>query len=718
MVMRRHLPVFPTLTVLIAVSALNLARGQDQNVRPVADAGSSRYAGTDPVHLDGTGSYDPDGSDPLIYAWQQIDGPPVIVLNANTPTPTIAGSMTRTSSRDPTLNPAGFAQTNAIQECTFELTVSDGELTSEPDTVKVVIVPAFGQNSLALGNAQFDPDKPTIIYFGGGDCTYGQVQYSASPLTDPNWLDRANLLTFPKGYGPDTGSPGTYYRCGDMILTYLSAVAPDYRQPIQTCGWSTGGQPAIDVRRYLNLTYKDRRYAINRVTFFDTTPYCRDYSDSVHAYLGSSVDGEQCWVDNYVSSSGYGPATYPFFYDNVLNFWFETGTGVATTSTEWWQKHRHAQEWYNNSLSKSNMNSFSSGIVAGAYWSVIGPGKNLQLAWTPNAQTYKFQWYEWNPSGYLDCYPGHLARLPEPVVLVGPPDGAFVDPNGARFSCEESENAAGYQLLFGSDPDRIMDYLVISDTPTPPAAIVREFPSERTWWTIKAYDEFGSTIHADPRCINAEVVSPPMTLPQVLYIHKYDIEAAHSVQSLLVDYGCRVTLIGLTDVPTALMDSYDLIIVADDTQYMSTWDDPQTVAAIETSGKPVLGLGEGGYDFFGVLGLSIGRPHGMHGEDNSLYAIDPNSPLFGTPYPIDIPEDRIVRLYTESNSVTVSLTPVPENVLALGGAVGQPGYLTVALEHDRYVLWGFTESPAKMTEDGERLFINAVVGTANRIWRR
>jgi hypothetical protein len=32
-----------------------------------------------------------------------------------------------------------------------------------------------------------------------------------------------------------------------MIIVYLSSVAPDYRQPIQTSGWSTGGQPAIDV---------------------------------------------------------------------------------------------------------------------------------------------------------------------------------------------------------------------------------------------------------------------------------------------------------------------------------------------------------------------------------------------------------------------------------------------------------------------------------------
>lgn len=34
------------------------------------------------------------------------------------------------------------------------------------------------------------------------------------------------------------------------------------------------------------------------------------------------------------------------------------------------------------------MNQFNNGVIAGAYWSVIGPGKNLQLASTPDVETY------------------------------------------------------------------------------------------------------------------------------------------------------------------------------------------------------------------------------------------------------------------------------------------------------------------------------------------
>jgi len=98
-------------------------------------------------------------------------------------------------------------------------------------------------------------------------------------------------------------------------------------------------------------------------------------------------------------------------------------------------------------------------------------------------------------------YPG---RLPEPVTLVGPEDGAIVDANGAVFSCEESENAVGYQLLFGPDPYSLV-YL-FSDTPSPPTEIITTFPFEETWWTVKVREQYGSTIYADPVCIYAEDV--------------------------------------------------------------------------------------------------------------------------------------------------------------------------------------------------------------------
>jgi len=207
-----------------------------------------------------------------------------------------------------------------------------------------------------------------------------------------------------------------------------------------------------------------------------------------------------------------------------------------------------------------------------------------------------------------------------------------------------------------------------------------------------------------------------MLLPRVAFIYRSDAEAAESFEALLMSYGCPTTLVGLDQTPAAALEDYDLIIVGDDTEDASAWDDLQVVPAIEGAGRPIVGMGEGGYDFFGMLELSIGRPHGMHGDGSRIYAIDPNGSLFTTPYPIHIPEDGIMPLYTETGHVLLYLWPVPDTVTVLAGSVGHPGYYPLALEHDRYVFWGFAESPLKMTEVGKTLFINVVIWTANAGW--
>jgi hypothetical protein len=497
---------YSVLIALFALLVLYPVKSTAQNIPPIADAGLSRYVAYDPVVLNGTGSYDPDNSGPLSYAWRQIGGPAVIIIDANTATPTVSG----------------FTQTDVIQECEFELVVNDGELTSLPDTVKVIIVPDFGQITLEHENPPFDRDKPTVITFRGGD---GRIGSSGYRWTASAWKSRANVISFPNGYGPDSSGGGpTYYKYGDMIIVYLSAVAPDYKQPIQTIGASTGGMPATDVGLRLNRIYRDARYAVNRVTHIETgSRLWNAYLDTNELFLTSSVDGEQCWIDHYYGIEGQ--AYEPFPRTDIL--WVRSGLSHGTPLVN----------WYRNSLTGNDMNKFNSGVVGGAYWSVIGPGKNLQLALHTNA--YYFRWDGGEQSGSMNFYnevkfPG---RLPEPVTLVGPVDVG--DPNGALLTCEESENAVGYQLLLGRDPYHMV-YL-FSDTPSAPTESVTAFPFEQCWWTVRAYDEYGSTIHADPMHIKAESVIAQTienaTTGQTYGSIQQAINDAHSGDEIVVSPG-------------------------------------------------------------------------------------------------------------------------------------------------------------------------------------
>ena len=469
-----EIKVLLVVFVIMAISVRPAEADDFDRIQPIADAGLPRYAATEPIVFDGTGSYDPDNSGPLLYTWQQVAGPSLVITDPNTASPTISG----------------FVQTDEVQECEFELVVSDGELTGLPDTVKVIIVPAFGASRLRQRNPQFDPDKPTIIFFGGGDCVTGGGSWGI-----PAWAEKANIISFLR-YEPDKDAhQRTYYQCGDMIIVHLSNVAPDYKQPIQSIGYSTGGDPAIDVGIHLNRIYRDARYAVNRVTLLDAP--CRWYEDwalpfkYAELFLTSAVDGEQCWIDEYYGLDAYGvPHRYFKWPDELV-----VSLGIS---------HGAVRGWYEYSVTNNDMNNFNSGVVASAYWSVIGPGKNLQLA--PQTDAYYFRWDGNTQSSVMSIFDEalHPGRLPEPVTLVVPENDSFADANGVILSCEVSENSIGYQLIFGQDPYH-MTYLV-SDTPNPPCDPITTFPFEQCWWTVRAYDEYGSTIHADPVCIKSESV--------------------------------------------------------------------------------------------------------------------------------------------------------------------------------------------------------------------
>jgi hypothetical protein len=429
------------------------------NHAPVADAGPWRYLATGSVTLDGTKSYDPDGAGTLSYQWRQVSGTAVTITGTNTATPVV------------TVTPRV-----SVQRAVFELIVSDGNLSSSPTNVTVTIVPNFGSNVLVLNNPPFDPARPTIVSFGGGNCSTGSGMTFGGV-----WDQQANWITV-NTYAP------AYAKYGDMLVAYLSSVAPDYRKPIQTIGFSTGNLPAMEVARYVNATYADARYAVNRVSLLDAV--CSNLSTSVAQYDANPIAGEQCWVDNYISND---PAhTRQPILPGALNV-------VCNPARD----HAYpVQRYAGSSLDYTN-----GGLTAFAYLSLIGAGKNFQL--NTASQKYYFTINSTESIVFFNqsLYPG---KIMAPVNLTGPADGATIDSAGTVFGCATVENAVHYQLLFGSNPDRVMNYTLVSDTTNPPSQTLSTLPQDQTWWTVRAYDQFGSTIYADPRLIKLAQNNPPV----------------------------------------------------------------------------------------------------------------------------------------------------------------------------------------------------------------
>src|SRR5439155_3254087 len=299
-----------------------------------------------------------------------------------------------------------------------------------------------GTNALQLVNPPFDASRPTIIAFGGGNCTTG-----GGLTLGGVWEEKANWLTV-EAYGPP------YHRYADMLIVYLSSVAPDYRQPIQTMGFSTGNLPTMETAWYINATYLDARYAVNRVSLLDAV--CSDLTYRVIPYNTNRVAGEQCWVDSYISNDpGYSNAR---IIRGDLNI----------------DCIPHRQHYYPvGRYSSSSLEYENGGLTAFAYLSVIGDGKNYQLNTASTKYIFKIDATESVVFYNQSLYPGKILA---PVQLLGPADGTIFDPKGEVLGCNPVENAVGYQLLLGSDPTRVMDFTVITDTTTPPFQAISSLP--------------------------------------------------------------------------------------------------------------------------------------------------------------------------------------------------------------------------------------------------
>lgn len=211
--------------------------------------------------------------------------------------------------------------------------------------------------------------------------------------------------------------------------------------------------------------------------------------------------------------------------------------------------------------------------------------------------------------------------------------------------------------------------------------------------------------YVDPKRIADTYISMSTS---VAYIYSSDTTSAYSYKSLLDSNGFSTTLISMCNVDVTDFSEYSVIIMGSDTGYLSSWDDDTSVSNVEESDKPIIGLGEGGYAFFGHLKLETGHPNGWHGDEKSVYIMDSQNTIFLMPNEITIPRDKILQLYTSSGHVGIYLPSIPSNIIVLAREAHDKNHYSLTLEKDKYLLWGFTASPDSMTNVGSNLFINVV----------
>ncbi len=195
------------------------------------------------------------------------------------------------------------------------------------------------------------------------------------------------------------------------------------------------------------------------------------------------------------------------------------------------------------------------------------------------------------------------------------------------------------------------------------------------------------------------------------YIYLTNASEAKDYQTLLQAHGFKVDLLPEDAIPTTNFSKYLAVLVGPQTGSGNIWGDlggAQFNGLINT-GLPILGIGEGGYAFFGKASLAIGYNNGTNGSGKALQAVDPSNLLWSEPSQIPIPVDRLLDIYTNNSSFIAINVPNPiQDVSALGRNPNEANQYMLVREQDKYILWGFANGPKDMTPTGQQLFVNVV----------
>ncbi|MGC4034414.1 MAG: PKD domain-containing protein [Chitinophagaceae bacterium] len=197
-----------------ATAQVKIIVNLSSNQAPVADAGANQNvnftSNTANTKLDGTKSYDPDGTI-VSYNWAKVDGPSsVTITNMNTATPIISGMI------------AGVY--------TFELTVTDNRGASTKAQVKITVRQSDNEPPVADAGNDVTATMPNINNKGGASAT----------------------LDGTKSYDPD----GTIYTYSWLKLNGPSAVT------IGNINSSVANVSGLQVGQYtFQLTVTDNRGA-------------------------------------------------------------------------------------------------------------------------------------------------------------------------------------------------------------------------------------------------------------------------------------------------------------------------------------------------------------------------------------------------------------------------------------------------------------------------
>jgi hypothetical protein len=201
-----------------------------------------------------------------------------------------------------------------------------------------------------------------------------------------------------------------------------------------------------------------------------------------------------------------------------------------------------------------------------------------------------------------------------------------------------------------------------------------------------------------------------------IYVYNTDLGSAQAVQAFLNANSYPTTYVQMGSASGVNYAQYSYILIGYDTFSLpEPWSGSSTLPdQIFNSGKPILGLGFGGAEFFDAEGLT-GIGYEESAIDNIangvLNAYDSTNPIWSSPNAV--PATLPVTVFSVSLAAVEPYYSPAAGVTYLGQDPLETTYAILTSQTSgshNYLLWGY-QGPvnfSNMTANGQNLFLNAM----------
>lgn len=195
---------------------------------------------------------------------------------------------------------------------------------------------------------------------------------------------------------------------------------------------------------------------------------------------------------------------------------------------------------------------------------------------------------------------------------------------------------------------------------------------------------------------------------KLVFVYKTDNSEGAAYKTLMEANGCSVTLIDVASISAYDFSGFNMIVIGNNTDVAGAtqWSSADA-AAIQSSSKPVLLMGLGGFRLAIKLSLTVNWNFSAGTISTDMLVVNAASAIYKSPKTISIPANNQLNFYSAASSVEgFNIQNTTASIELIGKDPVNTNYTPVNFEGTRYGTFGYFNNINTMTQTGKDFVVN------------